>query len=219
MIAGLILKDPRRITSARSLTFIDINALTLEALENILDSGDFVETTKLIRRAAIKVALRRTVLEMSRQFREAMQLPPSEKGMLEEWKAEMAAKRSEKKLYRMSDTERTDFSSEAIEEAKIEPELTEAQLIEKRKNTSLLEWWDEQRKTQEAAKEEEETTVVVAQVNTPQLDAVLMRLHSLERTVMRLSLAMERGFTNLSHASDGSSPAFSVLPPLGNSAL
>lgn len=69
MIAGLILKDPRRITSARSLTFIDVNVLTLEALEEILDSGDFEETTKLIRKAALRVALRRTVLEMSRQYR------------------------------------------------------------------------------------------------------------------------------------------------------
>lgn len=53
----------------RVLTYLDVYALSKEALEQILEEGDFPSTYKTIRRAAIRLALTRELCRISDQVR------------------------------------------------------------------------------------------------------------------------------------------------------
>jgi CRP-like cAMP-binding protein len=58
-----ILTQARAISTVRALTFLDVFFLTKEALQRILESGDFAATKKKIRYAVIRMALRRELLK------------------------------------------------------------------------------------------------------------------------------------------------------------
>lgn len=55
--------------TARSMTFVDAYSLTKQSLSKALRSADFAATTRMIRRAAIILALRREIIRMAHQAR------------------------------------------------------------------------------------------------------------------------------------------------------
>lgn len=59
----MILTNARRAYSVRSLTFLDVYSLSKRGLRDALNAGEFAKTKKLIRRAAIKLALRREMMK------------------------------------------------------------------------------------------------------------------------------------------------------------
>jgi hypothetical protein len=124
--------------------------------------------------------------------RAAFDLPRSENHLIEEWKANMALKRQHKKDVAEIIGSARESDNGAAEETK---EVEALSTVDQVKKMSCLEWWDSKRNSEE--KEEDDIPVIVANVNTPQLDSVLLRLNSLERTVARLSIAMDKGFKNL----------------------
>eukprot|EP00500_Bicosoecida_sp_ms1_P000700 CAMPEP_0203808006 /NCGR_PEP_ID=MMETSP0115-20131106/1370_1 /ASSEMBLY_ACC=CAM_ASM_000227 /TAXON_ID=33651 /ORGANISM="Bicosoecid sp, Strain ms1" /LENGTH=879 /DNA_ID=CAMNT_0050716689 /DNA_START=358 /DNA_END=2994 /DNA_ORIENTATION=- len=60
----MILTNARRAYSVRSLTFLDVYSLSKRGLRDALNAGEFAKTKKLIRRAAIKLALRREMMKV-----------------------------------------------------------------------------------------------------------------------------------------------------------
>ena len=91
-----ILTSARRHYQATVLTYLDVYALEQEKMQEVLDDGDFPATTKLIRRATLRMALRKKFLEVAAAVKEKRGLAqgPSEvkKSELEAWKSEMRKK-------------------------------------------------------------------------------------------------------------------------------
>lgn len=69
IVAALVTKDYRRDTAAQTLTYLDVQVLEQADLFKILRNSTFPETRKLIRKAAIRMALKRTILSTLRMYR------------------------------------------------------------------------------------------------------------------------------------------------------
>jgi potassium voltage-gated channel Eag-related subfamily H protein 7 len=89
----VILKDSCRPADCRALTFVDVYALSQEDLYEIVDCGSFPSTQKLVRMAAIRLALKNkffAILTLFRVKRGLKKTPPEE---LAAWKEEMKMKK------------------------------------------------------------------------------------------------------------------------------
>ena len=91
-----ILSSARRHYQATVLTFLDVYSLEQDAMQEVLDDGDFPATSKLIRKAVLRMALRKKFLEVATAVKEkrGLSTEPSEtkKSELEAWKNEMRKK-------------------------------------------------------------------------------------------------------------------------------
>jgi len=91
-----ILTSARRHYQACVLTYLDVYSLAQEDMEKVLDDGDFPATTKLIRRAVLRMALRKKFLEVAQKVKESRGLAQSptksKKEALNAWKNEMRKK-------------------------------------------------------------------------------------------------------------------------------
>lgn len=76
----MILHSARRFYYVRSLTFITTLCLTKDRMEAILNTGAFPETAMCIRRAAIKLALRREFVAYANAVREEIEKNDLEAG-------------------------------------------------------------------------------------------------------------------------------------------
>lgn len=67
----VIVHGSRRAYSVRVLTYVDVMALARDDLETVLDGGDFPQTRRLIRMAAIRLALTREICRIAANARMA----------------------------------------------------------------------------------------------------------------------------------------------------
>ena len=91
-----ILTSARRHYQACVLTYLDVYSLAQDDMEHVLDDGDFPATTRLIRRAVLRMALRKKFLEVAQTVKEKRGLTQeptaTKKEELQAWKNEMRKK-------------------------------------------------------------------------------------------------------------------------------
>merc|ERR1711991_178724 len=96
----MIMDGPRRHASVRALTYLDVYILMKEDLDEILESGDYPETKKLIRKQVIRLCLRKKFMSILNLVRSTKGLTKRPKEEYETWKEEMAKKNSKKRALR-----------------------------------------------------------------------------------------------------------------------
>jgi hypothetical protein len=93
----------RRLADCRSLTFLDVYELEKDKLDAILEDGDFPETTKLIRKQVIRLAMRKKFMEILSLVKMTRGMRKIPKEDYENWKKEMEAKQHVKRKIRSPD--------------------------------------------------------------------------------------------------------------------
>merc|ERR1711871_13706 len=89
----VILKDSVRPADCRALTFVDVYSLSRDGLYDIVDCGSFPQTQKLVRMAAIRLALKNKFFEILTLFRMKRGLKKTPPEELAAWKEEMKMKK------------------------------------------------------------------------------------------------------------------------------
>ena len=90
----------RRMADCRALTFLDVYELEKEALDQILEEGDFPETSALIRKQVIRLAMRKKFMEILNLVKMTRGMKAVPKEVYENWKKEMASKNQVKRKVR-----------------------------------------------------------------------------------------------------------------------
>lgn len=97
----MIMASGRRIYRATAMTFCDTQTLSRGDLYNVLESGDYPETSKEIHIAALRMAIKKYFKQLVATIKSAHALDMGHKRMTEDdiaaWKAEMSAKSSTKR--------------------------------------------------------------------------------------------------------------------------
>jgi potassium voltage-gated channel Eag-related subfamily H protein 7 len=97
----MIMASGRRIYRATAMTFVDAQTLSRDDLYQILENGDFPETSKLIHIAALRMAIRKYFKQLVATIKSAHAMDLSHKRLTEEdciaWKEAMAAKSQTKR--------------------------------------------------------------------------------------------------------------------------
>jgi len=73
----MILKDAKRTSDVRSLTYVDVSGLHREDLLDIVSRGHFPVISKIIRNAAIRMALRREFIHYAKSIKAIRQRKPT----------------------------------------------------------------------------------------------------------------------------------------------
>ena len=90
----------RRMADCRALTFLDVYELEKEGLDQILEEGDFPETSALIRKQVIRLAMRKKFMEILNLVKMTRGMKTVPKEVYENWKKEMASKNQVKRKVR-----------------------------------------------------------------------------------------------------------------------
>lgn len=99
MIASLILRDPRSDQRARALTFVEVSVLQCSDLFDIIETGKYRNINRQIRKQALRLALSKTIIRMTRLV--AMQTATKKSRMsadeIKIWRAKMKKQGKEAK--------------------------------------------------------------------------------------------------------------------------
>jgi hypothetical protein len=131
----------RRMADCRALTFLDVYELEKEALDQILEEGDFPETSVLIRKQVIRLAMRKKFMEILNLVKMTRGMKAVPKEVYENWKKEMASKNQVKRKIRGIDGVEIDEEKDQLSEEKISGGKKDDQADEIAQGENELDFW------------------------------------------------------------------------------